>query len=1017
MSLEATARALNVDPAAGLTSAEAESLRARFGLNQLAEQKPASRWVKFLAQFNEVVIWVLLAAAIISGCLGEWTDAIAIVAIVLINGLLGFLQEERAGEALAALKKMSAPQARVRRDGNVVMLPAGQLLPGDRVELESGDFIPADVRLITTTVFRMDESALTGESSPVDKDAGIILPEKTDLAARRNMAYMGTVISAGRASALVVNIGMQTELGKIAGLLQEHKSEPTPLQKRLADLGRLLVYLCLGIVAIIFALQVLRGSPLHEAFLLAVSLAVAAVPEGLPAVVTIALALGLQRMAKRHALIRRLPSVETLGSVTVICSDKTGTLTKNEMTVREVYAGGKRYSVTGGGYEPVGEVKEVGETGGKRPQRADARTSRGADCETGSDAGFDVSRITGVPPVQPERSEKPPAFSSNENCLHTGTAETAVIRDAFTAVPPAFSSNDDCRQKDTAETSVIRGEAQADHSATLPLPVALVSSPATNSALTTQHSALPPSLSAQHAALRQTLTIGALCNSARIFRADGDANWHLTGDPTEGALIVAAMKAGINDANQEHQWLYEIPFDSDRKLMTVLALTADGTSVFYTKGAPEVLLARCTHQLHESDSRPLTDERRAEILSANADMASRALRVLAMASRDGTNVPPETGVECDMTFAGLVGMFDPPRQEVRSAVARCIGAGIRPVMITGDHPSTALAIARELGIADEQTSAIAGAALDEMDEQALNGSVGGASVFARVTAEHKLRVVRALQANGHVVAMTGDGVNDAPAVKSADIGIAMGKSGTDVTRQAADMVLTDDNFASIVSAIEEGRGVFDDIRKVVHYLLGCNTGEVLFMFIGALAGWQSPLKAIQILWINLVTDALPALALGIEPPEHDAMRRPPRPPGEGVITRPRGLRMLFHGTLIAGATLAGFMLMLWLHPKDDRHVIARTVAFCILSYSQLFYSFSCRSDKYTLPQLGFFSNKGLIGAIILSGLIQTAVFLPHVSHIFHVTTLSWEWGVVLGLSLLPVTIIEVIKLLRAKDGM
>jgi Ca2+-transporting ATPase len=667
----------------------------------------------------------------------------------------------------------------------------------------------------------------------------------------------------------------------------------------------------------------------------------------LPAIVTIALALGLKRMVKRHALIRKLPSVETLGSVTVICSDKTGTLTRNEMTVREVYAGGVRYEVTGSGYSPVGEFRRVDGT-----DQTNLAPSPGTPGEGWGEGGLQVN-------VQ----------DPHPNPLH------------------------EYRE---------RGQEMQSHGSVSRIPADPASS--ANSALSTHDSALT-----------QALTVGAWCNSARIAASDGEADWRLTGDPTEGALIVAALKAGIGDANRTHEILFEIPFDSDRKMMTVLAVAADGKAIFYTKGAPEIVLGSCDFELRDGVATALTDGRRAEILAANADMAARALRVLAMAFRDGTNLPPDQGVECAMTFAGLVGMVDPPREEVRGAVEKCVAAGIRPVMITGDHPDTALAIARELGIANRETTALTGAQIDELDDAELLVKVDQVSVFARVTAEHKMRLVRALQSRGQVVAMTGDGVNDAPAVKAADIGIAMGLGGTDVTRQAADMVLTDDNFASIVSAIEEGRGIFDDLRKFVHYLLSCNTGEVLVMFVGALAGWTPPLNAIQILWINLVTDALPALALGIEPPEPDVMCRPPHPPGQGIITWPRGMRMLRHGVLIAGVTLAGFMLTMHLNSQEikARTIAAQTVAFCILSYSQLFYSFSCRSERYTLPKLGLFTNPQLVIAIIVSGLIQTAVFLPYLRDVFHVEAhLTWEWPMILALSLTPATVIEVGKIFR-----
>ncbi|MDB5357840.1 MAG: cation transport ATPase [Phycisphaerales bacterium] len=947
--------ALGTDSRLGLSSTDIEALRARHGLNRLTEAPPPSRWGRFFRQFNELIIWILILAAIISGFMKEWTDTIAIVAIVLLNGVLGFLQEEKAGKALAALRKMSSPHAKVVRDGALQTIPAEELLPGDRLELEAGDFIAADVRLIHASGLRVQESALTGESAPVDKDPAAMLDAGMALAERVNMAYMGTLATAGKASAVVVATGMQTELGKIAGMLGREDVESTPLQRRLTELGKVIAAACLVIVSIIFVLQVIRGSAFHDAFLLAVSLAVAAVPEGLPAVVTIALAIGLQRMVKRHALVRKLPSVETLGSVTVICSDKTGTLTRNEMTVREVYAGGGRYEVSGAGYVPDGQFRKIG-TSGEPRDRAEF------------DRGNDPRRDTGVPPVLSARSMEEISIAKSERTMHGRDARVTMDSSDVASEPPRVTIDRP-------------GTGNAD-----PL---------------------------HDPDLMQALTIGAWCNYAHLAppAANEGKSWHLTGDPTEGALMVAAIKAGIVIASREDDLLYELPFDSDRKLMTVVARGAGGHGVAYTKGAPEILLARCNSERRGGAVVPLTRERRGEILAASSDMAARALRVLGLAYRDMPGVWPQDCVECELVFTGLAGLFDPPRDEAGPAVEKCHRAGIRPVMITGDHPATAMAVARDLGIANSSDVALTGKKLDEMDEDALANIIEQTPVYARVTAEHKLRVVRAWQRKGHVVAMTGDGVNDAPAVKSADIGIAMGRAGTDVTREAADMVLTDDNFASIVAAVEEGRGIFDDIQKFIHYLLSCNTGEVMVMFVGALAGWPAPLVAIQILWVNLVTDALPALALGIEPPEPDVMERCPRPPREGVITLSRGLLMLFHGTLIAGVTIAGFAMVYRGDPANVQ--AARTVAFCILSYSQLFYSFACRSQRYTLPTLGIMTNPYLVGAIVISGLIQLAVFLPFLRGVFHVSWLGWEWPLVLLLSLTPVTIIEVLKILRA----
>ncbi|MBL8793026.1 MAG: cation-translocating P-type ATPase [Planctomycetia bacterium] len=885
-SAESLLTALETDRARGLTAAQVRERQVRYGPNELPEAPPEPRWRHFLRQFEQLVIGILIAAAVIAGLLGEWIDTLAILAIVLLNGILGFLQEARAERALAALRKLSAPVARVLRDGVLLLLPARELVPGDRIELEAGDHIPADARLLEAFGLRVQEAALTGESTPVDKDAHAVLDEAVALGNRRNMVYQGTLATAGQASAIVVAIGTQTELGHIAGLLGRTPNEPTPLQRRLSQLGRILAALCLSIVGIIFILQLLRGGGLLEVFLLAVSLAVAAVPEGLPAVVTVALALGLQRMVRRHALIRRLPSVETLGSVTVICSDKTGTLTRNEMTVSEVVVGAAAYRVTGAGYAPRGAFV---------PMAAEA-------------------------PIDPRRD----------------------------------------------------------------------------------------------ADLMRLLEIGIRCNNARLTRGPEDEDrWQLVGDPTEGALLVAAAKAGVDVQAPSAPVLLHLPFDSERKAMSVVTASPAGLAIMYTKGAPEAILDCAADELHAGQVRPLAPEGRAAIARQAADMADRALRVLALAYRPFPDTAAGPYRETDLIFVGLVGMIDPPREEARAAVRKCLDAGIRPVMITGDHPATAQAIARQLGLASEADRVVTGSELDNLSDEALAGEVERIAVYARVSAEHKLRVVRAWQACGQVVAMTGDGVNDAPAIKAADIGIAMGVTGTDVTKEASDLVLTDDNFASIVNAVEEGRGIYDNIQKVLFYLLASNTSEVLFMFCAALLGWPVPLLAIQVLWINLVSDGFPALALGMEPPERDLMRRPPRPPHEPVITWERGRLMLLYGLLMAVVALLGFAVMY----RDNVANLdaARTVAFCTMAYSQLFYALACRSLSHTMPELGLFSNPPLFAAIALSGILQAVLVLAPFARPVSGTTMleAWQWGLILGLALTPVTLIETAKLVRA----
>ena len=883
----------------GLTSAEATRRLTDHGPNVLNEPPPRPWWRTFLRQFKELVIWILVVAAVIAGAMGDWADAAAIVAIVLVNAIIGFLQEERAQKALAALQRMAAPLARVVRDGTPASIPTREVVPGDRIELEAGDHVPADARLIEAFGLSVQESALTGESMPVDKSPAEPLPAATSLGERLSLVHAGTVIAAGSGSAVVVTTGMSTEIGKIAGMLERSPPEQTPLQRRLAGLGRILVAVCLAVVGMIFLMELIRGGGLSELWrtgrlgdvlLRALSLAVAAVPEGLPAVVTLVLALGVQRMVARNALVRRLPSMETLGSVTVICSDKTGTLTRNEMTVRDVVTASHHYRVTGVGYEPRGEF-----------------------------------------------------------------------------LP-----------HDPGDGHVVVPAAEPD--------------------------------------LRTLLWIAARCTTATLRPGADGGGWQVIGDPTEGALVVAAVKGGVAASDPAEPTIFEIPFDSTRKRMSVVVRLDAKRRMLATKGAPEAVLAHCVAEQWDGRVVRLTDDRRLEILAAAAALAEQALRVLSLAWRD---VPAEESLDDDpshvergLVHVGLVGMLDPPRDEARTAVQRCRSAGIRPVMITGDHPATAMAVGRELGLVSPGTDRIVtGTQLDAMDDSAITTAAAETAIYARVSAEHKLRIVRALQGLGNVVAMTGDGVNDAPAVKAADIGIAMGITGTDVTREAADMVLTDDNFASIVSAVEEGRGIYDNIQKFMHYLLSCNAGEVLVMFVAALAGWPAPLAAIQILWLNLVTDGLPALALGLEPPEPDIMNRPPRPPREPVIPWARGIQIVAHGVIVAAVVLFAF----WITWQGDeaRLPLARTVTFCVAAFSQLFFAIGCRSDRSTAFQLGFLGNPALLLAVVLSGLLQVIVVtLPPTQPLFEIdSTLGREWGLVLGLSLVPVTVVELAKYL------
>jgi len=734
----------------GLGQEEAARRLEAEGPNEIAIQGAASPWRIFLGQFKSVIIWVLVLAAAVSGVLGEAVDAVAILAIVVINAVMGFLQEYKAEQAMLALRRMAAPQARVLRRGRVSSIPASAVVRGDVLVLEAGDLIAADARVLSANMFSCVESALTGESEPVSKNAAALADETVALGDRRNMVFMGTSAATGTARAVVTATGMGTELGRIAGLIVSVK-EDTPLQRKLDAFGRLLLWATLGIVGMLFGLGLLRGYAPFELFLGAVSLAVAAVPEGLPAVVTVALALGVSRMARSRALVRSLPAVEILGSTSVICTDKTGTLTAGQMTVRMLFVAGQVFEVTGEGYAPEGRVLAKGDEADSRGQR--------------------------------------------------------VLKEL---------------------ASVLLG-----------------------------------------------------CNNAHLEKR-GDV-WDVLGDPTEGALLSAGIKAGGDlEAMEERQpRLAEIPFDSERKLSTVIRRQQDGSARAYVNGAPDVLLQRCTRVLTLDGVRAMTDEDRARISSTNSDMAGQALRVLGSAWRDldisgtgdGAWHGPEAReeVERDLTFVGLSGMYDPPRREAAEAVRKCRAAGIRVVMITGDHPRTAAAIARELGIGADGGSPgappVSGPELDGMDDGTLRQRVRDIAVFARVTAEHKLRIVRAWKDNGAVVAMTGDGVNDAPALHGADIGVAMGLSGTEVSRQAADMVITDDNFASIVTAVEEGRGVFDNIRKTLQYLLAGNSGELLLMAVCILVGLPVPLLPIHLLWINLVTDGLP-LPQAAESPHH-----------------------------------------------------------------------------------------------------------------------------------------------------
>ena len=885
--------ALGSDTQRGLSEAEAHARLQRDGPNELTAEKPVPRWRKFLGQFCDVLVILLLIAAAISFAL--WLmeresalpyEAITILAVVLLNALMGFIQESRAESAVAALRKMSADQATVLRDGQHRQIPATELVRGDILLIEEGDTIPADARLIQSTALQTAEAALTGESLPVSKDTHPLNAD-AGVGDRGNMVFSGTAATYGRGKAVVTATGMQTEMGRIAGLLKAQPEETTPLQAELDRVGKMLgllvIIIAVVMIGTIILVEHVRGiSALFDVLILGVALAVAAVPEGLPAVVTAVLALGVQRMAKRSAIVRHLAAVETLGSANVIASDKTGTLTKNEMTVRTVVTASGRVDFTGIGYAPVGDVK-----------------------------------------------------------VHGGASLDGALR----------------------------------------------------------------------LELQRALTIADRANNAVLQKHDG--RWIVHGDPTEGALLVAARKAGLTDEALDARFerIGEVPFSSERKLMTTINTDVERAEelLVFTKGAPDVLLARCVLERVGESRRPLSDVRREEILQTNEKLAGDALRTLGVAGRplaaDALNREQvDEHLEEELVFLGLIGMIDPPREEAKEAVARARSAGIRTMMITGDHPKTAAVIAAELGITTDAL-AVTGVELEKMPDEALARTVRDVSVYARVNPEHKLRIVDALQSIGATVAMTGDGVNDAPALKSADIGVAMGVTGTDVSKQAADVVLTDDNFATIVAAVEEGRAIFSNIRKFLRYLLSSNIGEVMTMFFGVLLGKTIglethggavvlPLLATQILWINLVTDGAPALALGVDPADENLMQRPPRPRGEGVITARMWRGIFFVGAIMAGGTLAVFDASLpggLIEGAGDLRY-AQTMAFTTLILFQIFNVFNARSDTRSAFH-GLFCNHWLWIGLGVSVVLQLAViYVPFLQKSFSTVSLtSADW--------------------------
>lgn len=901
----------------GLSAVEAAKRLADNGPNELKEGKRISPLKIFFSQFKSLIIWILIAAGLISGVLGETVDAIAILAIVILNAAIGFFQEYNAERSIAALKKMTAPQAKALRDGQIVSIPASGTVVGDILVLDAGDLVASDARLLETASLTCIESALTGESEAVAKQSETLEAGNIPLGDRSNMIFMGTAVAAGTGKAVVVATAMDTELGRIAGLIVEAGEDAdTPLQKKLDSFGRILVWAALGIVALLFGLGVLRGINLLELFMTSISLAVAAVPEGLPAVVTVALSIGVLRMARRRALVRKLPAVETLGSTTVICTDKTGTLTVGEMTVRTLYVAGKSYDVSGEGYGPEGEASLAG-THADAPMGV--RTNKQVDAHA---EGIDTSQDK--------------------------------VRDASRDASP----------------------------------------------------------------LLELATILLGCNNATLVEEEGI--WNVIGDPTEGALLAAGGKAGGDRARIEKQLPkhHELPFDSDRKRNTVIRMMPNGKLRAFMNGAPDILLKLCTQILSETGVRPITEQDRSIIAAQNATMAQSALRVLGSARRDLEMLPSRENiseltvetVEHDLVFVGLSGMYDPPRAEAQKAIAQCQAAGIRVVMITGDHPNTATAIAQQIGIASDNEATVTGVELDGLSDDELKTRAPGIAVYARVTAAHKLRIIRAWKANDAVVAMTGDGVNDAPAIKGADIGIAMGRGGTEVTRQAADMIITDDNFASIVAAVEEGRGIYDNIRKTLQYLLAGNSGELLLMMVCVIAGLPAPLLPIHLLWINLVTDGLPALCLATDPIDTDVMKRHPRRRSENITDSGFLRMMIITGILTAGTAFAVYLYVLGQGTPDT----ARTCSFTVLVFAELLRSFGARSETKPVWRIPFFTNINLV--IVVCASIGLQILSQHnamLGGFLRISLIPIDTGfLLLAAGSIPMIILELIKALQ-----
>lgn len=868
---QAVASNLQTDSHYGLSRSEAKLRLNQFGPNQLLEPQTASAVHIFFGQFSNFIIWILIAAALIAGALGEWIDALAIIVIVVLNGLLGFFQEYKAEKSLAALRKMITPFSKVIREGKLRLVPAKEIVPGDLVLIEAGDHIPADGRVVRSFGLSTQEAALTGESIPVHKITNPLLEHDLTIGDKKNMGFLGTTAVGGKGYMIVTETGLRTELGKISILLKQGNETQTPLQKGLKNLGLRLVFLCLGIVALVFILGFLKGTPLIENLLISISLAVAAIPEGLPAIVTISLSSGVHKMAKRHALVRRLQSIETLGCTTVICTDKTGTLTQNEMSLSSIWVNGTFIDVSGTGYTPKGN--------------------------------FQINQQTVNPIEIPE--------------------------------------------------------------------------------------------------LLMALKIGVLCNSAELYQTTHLKDWNLTGDPTEGAILVAAGKANLikQDLEKEYPLISEIPFDSDRKRMSMIRQTKEGPTLFI-KGAADKILDHSTSILLNNKVQALNEEDKKNISQVNIFLTSQALRVLAVGYRPLDQGAINDSLEENLIFVGLFAMIDPPRPEVKKAIEICENAGIKTVMITGDHKETAVAVAKQLRLLKNDSTILTGAELDQIDDSDLKKCLKNVVIFARTSAKDKLRIVRAWKSLGAIVAMTGDGVNDAPALKEADVGIAMGITGTDVAKEASDMIITDDNFASIVNAVELGRGIYDNIIKFVYYLAASNLAEIIVVFMGMLLGFTDfagnsfvPLSAVQILWINLASDGLPAIALAMDPIDRAVMHRLPRKVSASIISCKKAFHLLLISVVIALGTLTACYFGL-----QKSGAMAQTMAFTTLVVLELIAVQIIRSQY----NISFFSNPLILGAVALSFLMQLFIlYTPFFQSIFKTVPLGLsEWKVIAILALL-----------------